>query len=55
MARPNPGRIMSDISFIFERRQFQRIVLHAAGFLMIFLAADWLREISLQSNPILQG
>ena len=55
MARPNPGRIMSDISFIFERRQFQRILLHAAGFLMIFLAADWLREISLRPNPILQG
>src|SRR5260221_706018 len=46
---------MSDISFIFERRQFQRILLHAAGFLMIFLAAYWLREISLRPNPILQG
>ncbi len=46
---------MSDISFIFERRQFQRILLHAAGFLLIFLAAAWLREITLRPNPILQG
>jgi len=46
---------MNDISFIFERRIFQRFLLHAAGFLMIFLAADWLREISLRPNPILQG
>lgn len=41
--------------FIFERRQFQRVLLHAAGFVLIFLAADWLREITVSSNPILQG
>src|SRR5258706_4549200 len=46
---------MSDISFIFERRLFQRILLHGAGFLLIFLAANWLREIMLRPNPILQG
>src|SRR6201998_1733285 len=46
---------MSDISFIFERRQFQRILLHAAGFLMIFRAADWLRQFNLRPDPILQG
>src|SRR5215831_12954596 len=46
---------MGQFSLIFERRQFQRVFLHAAGFVLIFLAADWLREISLQPNPILQG
>src|SRR6201998_3310185 len=46
---------MSDISFIFERRLFQRVLLHGAGFLMIFLAANWLREIMLRPDPILQG
>src|SRR6202795_3046951 len=46
---------MNDVSFIFERRQLQRVLLHAAGFLLIFLAANWLREISLRPNPILQG
>src|SRR5262252_9991156 len=46
---------MGQYSIIFERRQFQRVFLHAAGFLLIFLAADWLREISLRPNPILQG
>src|SRR5579859_3135126 len=35
---------MSNISYIFERRQFQRILPHAAGFLLIFLAADWQRD-----------
>src|ERR1700675_2941555 len=46
---------MSQVSFIFERRQLQRMLLHAASFLLIFLAAGWLREISLRPNPILQG
>src|SRR5579863_5838368 len=46
---------MGDISIIFERRQFQRVLLHAAGFVVIFLAADWLRQINLVPNPILQG
>jgi len=55
LARLEPRRTMNDVSLIFERRQFQRILLHAAGFLLIFLAADWLREISLRPNPILQG
>ena len=46
---------MGQFALIFERRQFQRIFLHAAGFVSIFLAADWLREITLRSDPILQG
>src|SRR3974390_2268518 len=46
---------MTQFSIIFERRQFQRLVLHVAGFVLIFLAADWLREITVNSNPILQG
>ncbi len=47
--------IMGQFSYIFERRQFQRLLLHATGFVLVFLAADWLREISLRPNPILQG
>ena len=46
---------MGQISLIFERRQFQRLLLHSTGFVLIFLAADWLREIILRPNPILQG
>jgi diguanylate cyclase (GGDEF)-like protein len=46
---------MGQFSLIFERRQFQHVFLHAAGFVLIFLAADWLREISMRPNPILQG
>lgn len=46
---------MAPFSIIFERRQFQRVLLHVAGFVLIFLAADWLREITVNSNPILQG
>ena len=46
---------MGQFALIFERRQFQRLLLHAAGFVLIFLAADWLREITLRPNPILQG
>lgn len=46
---------MGQFSLIFERRQFQRVLMHATGFVLIFLAADWLREITLRPNPILQG
>ena len=46
---------MGQLAFIFERRQFQRILAHAAGFALIFVAADWLREITVSSNPVLQG
>jgi len=46
---------MGQLALIFERRQFQRLLMHATGFVLIFLAADWLREISLRPNPILQG
>ena len=46
---------MGQLALIFERRQFQRLLMHTTGFVLIFLAADWLREISLRPNPILQG
>jgi diguanylate cyclase (GGDEF)-like protein len=46
---------MGQFALIFERRQFQRLLVHTTGFVLIFLAADWLREISLRPNPILQG
>jgi len=46
---------MGQFSLLFERRQYQRVLLHATGFVLIFLAADWLRELVLRPNPILQG
>src|ERR1700738_4575916 len=38
-----------------DRRQFHRILLHVAGFILIFCAANWLRQISPRPDPILQG
>jgi len=46
---------MGQLPFIFERRQLQRVLLHAAGFALIFVAADWLREVNVRPNPGLQG
>jgi diguanylate cyclase (GGDEF)-like protein len=38
-----------------DRRQFHRILLHVAGFVLIFCAANWLRQVSPRPDPILQG
>jgi diguanylate cyclase (GGDEF)-like protein len=46
---------MNQFATLWERRQFHRILAHAAGFTLIFLAADWLREITVNPNPGLQG
>lgn len=46
---------MGDLALTIDRRQFHRILLHAGGFLLIFLAANVLRNVSLQTDPILQG
>ena len=46
---------MDEKSFIFDRRQIQRFLLHGAGFLFIFLGARALRDVSLRPDAILQG
>jgi len=40
---------------IADRRKFQRVILHAAGFVLIFFSAFWLRQFSPRPDPILQG
>ena len=46
---------MGDFALRFDRRQFHRVLLHVGGFLLILLAAYWLRGLALSSDPILQG
>lgn len=50
-----PVRTMGEFTYAVDRRQIQRALLHAAGFILIFVAADWLREFSPRPNPVLQG
>jgi diguanylate cyclase (GGDEF)-like protein len=46
---------MAELFSISDRRKFQRLLLQAGGFLLIFLAASWLRKIEPRPDPILQG
>jgi diguanylate cyclase (GGDEF)-like protein len=46
---------MGELALIVDRKNVRRLLLHASGFLLIFLAATWLRQISLRPDPILQG
>jgi diguanylate cyclase (GGDEF)-like protein len=46
---------MGEVSLIPDRRQVQPILLHLVGFLLVFLAATLLRQVSLRPDPILQG
>jgi len=46
---------MGEIALVVDRQQFRRLLLHLAGFVLVFLAADWLRSFSLRPDPILQG
>lgn len=46
---------MGELFPIADRRKINRVLLHGAGFLLIFLSAAWLREISPRPDPILQG
>jgi diguanylate cyclase (GGDEF)-like protein len=47
--------MMGHLTLIADRRKFQRVLLHAAGFVLVFLAAAWLRQLSPRPDPILQG
>jgi diguanylate cyclase (GGDEF)-like protein len=46
---------MGELARTMDRQQIRRILLHIAGFVLVFLAADWLRNVSLRADPILQG
>jgi len=46
---------MGDFALRFDRRQVHRVLLHVGGFLLILLAAYWLRGLAPSSDPILQG
>jgi diguanylate cyclase (GGDEF)-like protein len=46
---------MGNLALRFDRRQVHRVLLHVGGFLLIFLAAYWLRGLTPSPDPILQG
>jgi diguanylate cyclase (GGDEF)-like protein len=46
---------MGELALIIDRKNVRRVLLHASGFLFSFLAATWLRQVSLRPDPILQG
>jgi diguanylate cyclase (GGDEF)-like protein len=46
---------MGELALIVDRKNVRRLLLQAGGFLLIFLAATWLRQVSLRPDPILQG
>jgi diguanylate cyclase (GGDEF)-like protein len=46
---------VGELSFNIDRRQYQRLSLHLGGFILIFLAADWLRQFALRPDPALLG
>ena len=46
---------MGNFALRFDRRQVHRVLLHVGGFLLILLAAYWLRGLAPSSDPILQG
>ncbi|HEY1481674.1 MAG TPA: sensor domain-containing diguanylate cyclase [Candidatus Acidoferrum sp.] len=46
---------MGEFALIIDRKNVRRVLLHASGLLLIFLAATWLRQVSLRPDPILQG
>jgi diguanylate cyclase (GGDEF)-like protein len=46
---------MGELARKSDREYIQKLLLHAAGFILIFVAADWLRSSALRPDPILQG
>ncbi len=47
--------MMDESSLLADRRRYHRVLLHVCGFVLIFLAAAWLRNYSPRPDPILQG
>jgi diguanylate cyclase (GGDEF)-like protein len=46
---------MGELALNTDRQLIRRLLVHAAGFVLVFLVADWLRKGSLSPDPILQG
>jgi diguanylate cyclase (GGDEF)-like protein len=46
---------MGDLAQKASSQNFRRLLGHAAGFVLVFLAAEWLRNGTLRPDPILQG
>ncbi|MGB7844556.1 MAG: GGDEF domain-containing protein [Candidatus Acidiferrum sp.] len=46
---------MGEFALMVDRQQTRRLLLHVAGFAVVFLAADWLRTVPLRPDPTLQG
>lgn len=47
--------MMGELFLIADQRKFHRVLINASGFILIFLAAAWLRSITPRPDPILQG
>ncbi|MGB2635229.1 MAG: diguanylate cyclase [Candidatus Acidiferrum sp.] len=46
---------MGELARKADSQQVRRLLAHTAGFILIFVAADWLRTSTLRPDPILQG
>ena len=46
---------MSELTQMVDRQNYRRLFLHLAGFVVVFVAADWLRAFSVRPDPLLQG
>jgi diguanylate cyclase (GGDEF)-like protein len=54
-SQPQGAEIMGELALSTDRQQVRRLLVHAAGFVLVFLVADWLRSSTLRPDPILQG
>src|SRR5271170_3222636 len=46
---------MGELALEADRQQIRRLLIHFTGFVLVFVAADWLRSSTLRPDPILQG
>jgi diguanylate cyclase (GGDEF)-like protein len=46
---------MGELALQEDRQHIRRLLVHSAGFIAVFVLADWLRSTTLQPDPILQG
>jgi diguanylate cyclase (GGDEF)-like protein len=46
---------MGNLALQEDRQHVRRLLVHGAGFVLVFVLADWMRSTALQPDPILQG
>jgi len=46
---------MGDLAQMVDRQTYRRLFLHLAGFIVVFVLADWLRGLTIHPEPTLQG